>query len=246
MILLYVLASLLIILLLYVLILGICALFVDSSKEYNTHSTFYRWLLNGATAWGLRFARVKVCVTGMEKIPKNARVLFVGNHRSKFDPIVTWYIFRAWEPAFLSKEENFHVPVFGRIIRKCCFMAIDRENPREALKTIYKAAELIANDQVSIGVYPEGTRSKNNELLPFHNGVLKIAQRAKAPIIVIAIDGTEKIAKNYPLYKTKVYLDVADVIPVEEVCTAQSRELGERIRYRLETKLQNRKDVEIK
>ncbi len=246
MILLYLFASLLIILLLYALLLGICALFVDSKKEYKTHSPFYRWLLNGATALGLRFARVEVSVTGMEKIPTDTRVLFVGNHRSKFDPIITWYIFRAWEPAFLSKKENFHVPVFGRLIRKCCFMAIDRENPRKALETINKAADLMTKDQVSIGVYPEGTRGKNSELLPFHNGVLKIAQKAKAPVAVIAIDGTERIAKNYPRCKTKVYLDVVDVIPTEEVCAVQSRELGERIRYQLEEKLKNRKDVENK
>lgn len=57
--------------------------------------------------------------------------------------------------AFVSKAENFQIPIFGRIIRRCCFMAIDRENPRNALLTIEKAAKLIASDEVSIGIYPE-------------------------------------------------------------------------------------------
>ena len=130
----------------------------------------------------LKAARIKVHTTGMEKVPQGERLLFVGNHRSKFDPIITWYLFRKWDIAFLSKKENFRVPIFGRIIRKCCFLAIDRENPREALKTVNKAAGLLENGTVSIGVYPEGTRSRTGELLPFHNGVLKIAQKAGAPI----------------------------------------------------------------
>lgn len=66
-------------------------------------------------------------------------------------------------------------------------MAIDRENPRNALLTIEKAAKLIESDEVSIGIYPEGTRSKECVLLPFHNGVFKIAQKASVPIVVASI-----------------------------------------------------------
>ena len=83
-------------------------------------------------------------------------------------------------------------------------MAIDRENPRNAMKTIIKASKLLQKGEVSVGVYPEGTRSKECKLLPFHNGVFKIAQRADAPIAIVAISGTEKVSKNYPLHKTDV------------------------------------------
>lgn len=100
----------------------------------------------------------------MEKLPKNERFLLVCNHRSKFDPILTWYVLRDYNLAFISKPENF---------RRCCFMAIDRENPRNALKTIHQAAELIKQNEVSVAVYPEGTRSKTCELLPFHNGICR-------------------------------------------------------------------------
>lgn len=103
--------------------------------------------------------------------------MFVGNHRSNFDPIIEWLVLKPWDIAFISKGENFKIPFFGRIIRKCCFMPIDRENPRKALRTINKASDLLQSGEVSIGVYPEGTRSKTGELLPFHDGVFHIAKR---------------------------------------------------------------------
>lgn len=132
------------------------------------------------------------------------------------------------------------MPIFGRIIRKCCFMAIDRENPKEALKAINRAAGLLKQNAVSIGVYPEGTRSKSGGLLPFHNGVLKIAQKAQVPIVILAIDGTERIAKNFPFWKSTVYLDVIDVIPAKTVCSTRSSVLGGQIWSKLENKLEER------
>lgn len=237
MILLYLLLAVLSIFALYVAFLFLCSLFVDTSREYTRHSLFYRSLLNGATGLGLRILRIHVHVTGIEKVPWDTRLLFVGNHRSNFDPIITWYIFRDWKIAYLSKEENFHIPIFGRFIRRCCFMAIDREDARAALKTINNAARLLQKGEVAVGVYPEGTRSKEGILLPFHNGVLKIAQKAQAPIVVLSLVGTEKIAKNVPLRPSHVYLDVVEVIPADQVCQSTSRALGEEIYQHLDQQI---------
>lgn len=213
----------------YLLFLAVCALAVDPEKDYRTHSRFYRRVLNGATAIAVRICRLKIHVSGTEKIPKDQRVLFVCNHRSKFDPIITWHILKKWDIAFISKPENFQIPIFGRLIRRCCFLPIDRENPRNAIKTIQKAAKLIKSDQVSVGVYPEGTRSEDSKLLPFHNGVFKIAQKANVPIVILTVRGTEKIHKNYPFHSSEVYLDVLDVIPVEELA-GNTAIIGDRVR----------------
>ena len=130
MIFLYILGGLLTLLLLYFLFLGVCALLVNPEKEYEKNSLFYRFLLDSATAAAMKLLRIRVHVSGMDKIPKNTKVLFVCNHRSNFDPIVTWYALKKWKIAFVSKPENFKVPFFGRIIRKCCFLPIDRKNPK--------------------------------------------------------------------------------------------------------------------
>lgn len=222
----------------YALFLFICSLFVSPKKEYEDHSRFYRMLLNGATALAMKIMRIRIHTSGTEKIPQDTKnLLFVSNHRSNFDPIITWHIFKRWQPAFVSKASNFKIPIFGRFIRKCCFMAIDRENPRNALKTIIKASNLLQKGEVSIGIYPEGTRSKTCELLPFHNGVFKIAQRANAPIVVLSISGTEQIHRNYPFHHTDVYLDILEVVHADKVKETKTDVLGNHIREKMEQHL---------
>ena len=192
--------------------LWIASLFIDKDQEYETDSPFYRKLLYLGTAVLLYPLRIKVHFTGKEKIPRTKKVMFVYNHVSNFDPILLWQELRRWDIAFLSKEENFKAPIFGRFAKRCCFMAIDRENPREALKTINKAAALLKNKAVSIGASPEGTRSKTGELLPFHDGVFKVAKKADAPVVVVRIRDTEKIRKNVLRRRSDVYYEVVDVI----------------------------------
>ena len=169
-----VLLAVLAIVILYLLFLITCSLFISKKKEYNKDSNFYRFVLTVATAIGLSMIGVRLHISGKEKIPKDKRVLFVSNHISKYDPLVSWWAFHEWRPAFVSKPSNFNVIVFGRIIHRCLFRPIDRENPRNAIKTINRAAELIKSGEVSVAIYPEGTRSYSKNLLPFHNGVFKI------------------------------------------------------------------------
>ena len=240
MILLYILGILLGLLLLYVLFLGVCSLMVDQNKVYEKNSPFYRFLLDSATAVAMKLLRIRVHVSGMEKIPKNEKVLFVCNHRSNFDPLITWNALRPWKIAFVSKPENFKVPFFGRIIRKCCFLPINRENPRKAIVTINKAAKLLKKQEVSVGIYPEGTRSKACAMLPFHIGVFKIAQKAEVPIVVLSITGTQKISKRTPFQHTDVYLDVLEVFPAQGVKETKTEMIGTAVRHLIATNIERR------
>lgn len=226
MILLYIAFAPLALLLVYLLFIGVCCLLVNPEKEYEKNSPFYRFLLDSATAAAIKLLRIHVHVSGMEKIPKDTKVLFVSNHRSNFDPIITWYALKKWKIAFVSKPSNFKIPFFGRIIRKCCFMPIDRENPRNAIVTINKAAKLLKKQEVSVGIYPEGTRSKSGQLLPFHNGVFKIAQKAEAPIAVLCVTGTEKISKRTPFRRTEVCLDVLEVFSAQGIKDIITERIG--------------------
>ena len=225
---------------LYFLLLGVCALLVDPKKEYERNSPFYRSLLESATAAVMRLLRIRIHVSGMEKIPKDEKVLFVCDHRSNFDPLITWHALKYWKVAFVSKPENFRIPFFGRIIRRCCFLPIDREDPRKAIATINKAAKLLKEQEVSIGIYPEGTRSKTGQLLPFHNGVFKIAKKAEAPIVVLCITGTEKISKRTPFQRTDVYLDVLDVFPAQGIKETKTEMIGTAVRHLISEKMEKR------
>lgn len=118
MIIIYFIGSLLCLVLLYILVIAVCALLVNPEKEYQKDNRVYRFLLNLTVTDGLKLLGIRVHVSGIGKIPKDTQVLFVSNHRSNFDPIITWYGLKAWKIGFISKPENFKIPFYGRIIRK--------------------------------------------------------------------------------------------------------------------------------
>lgn len=185
-----------------------------------------------------RGARLRLHLSGEEKLPEG-RFLLVSNHRSAFDPIATGWILRKRVMAFVTKPENLRVPMAGRMIYKANYLPIDREDPRRAMETIQNAAELLKNDVVSVGIYPEGTRSRTDEMLPFHNGVFKIAQKANVPIVVMTVWGTEKAPKRTPWHRTDAYLDILEVIPAEEL-RGSTGALSARVRAIMEEGLARR------
>ncbi len=219
-----------------ILFCGICALFVNPKRQYMKRSGFYRRLLYTATAVSMVIVRVRIRLEGREKLPEG-RFLLVSNHLSNFDPIVTWQAMRDKDLAFISKSANLKIPIFGRIVRRCCFMSIDRKNPLSSAETINTAAELIKTGQASVCVYPEGTRSRTGELLPFHSGVLRIAQKAGVPVVVMTVGNTEKVKKRYPFRSTETVLRIIDVIPAEKAVGHLTNELGRIIREEMLTDL---------
>ena len=233
-------ALLIVLLLLLVLFLWICSLLVDPEKEYDRDSAFYRFLADSTIFWIIKLLRIRVHVTGLDKLPKDKKVLVVCNHRSNFDPIVTGYVMKKWNLAFVSKPSNFKIPIYGRIVKKCCYMAIDRVNPRNAILTINRAAKLLEQQVVSIGIYPEGTRSKDGTLLPFHNGVFKIAKKAEKPVAVLCLAGTEQISGRTPFKATDVYLDVLEVFSEETVKQSRTEQLGDTMRELVLNNLEKR------
>lgn len=238
---LYVIITVILALALFCLLDIASSLFINPNKIYMHNSSFYRFLLYATTFLTIIVARIHIHKEGLNKLSEagincsgnKQRFLLVSNHRSNFDPILTWHVLRKYDLAFLSKEENMHIFTFGKIIRKCCFMAIDRENPKKALETLIKSSELIKNDEVSIAIYPEGTRNKGEGLLPFHNGIFKVAKMAEVPIVVMSITGTERIHKNFPLRKTNVNFKILDVIDVDKVMNLKTSELGEIVREKI-------------
>ncbi|MBR5645944.1 MAG: 1-acyl-sn-glycerol-3-phosphate acyltransferase [Treponema sp.] len=213
--------------LLFWILVIISSLFINPKKEYSKNSRYHRFLLNEATRRVVKVGRIKIHLTGIEKVPSDTRFLLVCNHRSKFDPITTWYALKKFNIAFISKPENFKVFSFGRIIRKCCFLPIDRGNPHKAMKTILDAIHLLEKNEVSIGIYPEGTRTTTGYMAELKSGSFKIAEKAKVPVVIMTAKDTEKICRNFPFRKTDIYLDILDVIPKEKVIQMSTIEMSE-------------------
>ncbi|MBQ3000699.1 MAG: 1-acyl-sn-glycerol-3-phosphate acyltransferase [Oscillospiraceae bacterium] len=203
---------------------------VDMKKLPDKDSKFYRtmtYLYVDAikTALGL-----KIETEGLEKTPVGTRFLLVCNHISDLDPVVLFYCFYKSTLAFISKRENDQKPLVGQIQRKILCQPINRENDREALKTILRCIQLIKEDQVAIGVFPEGYTSLDGKLRHFRNGVFKIAQKANVPVVVCTVQGTQAAMKS--LFKLKggyVKLHLVDVISAEEAKAMNTAELGERV-----------------
>jgi len=210
---------------------------VDQSKPIAKRSRFFNfgawWISNLCCTYGM----VKVTVTGKEKIPAGERFLMVSNHRSGFDPLVVLSSMREFGIAFISKESNMKIPMCGNIAYGAGFLGSDRENDRNALRTILTAADYMKKDFCSMFVYPEGTRSKGCEMLPFHAGSFKIAQRANAPLVIVATEGTEKLKENAFRRRTNVRLEVLEVLDAATVKRMSTAELSEYTRNKLEEKL---------
>lgn len=225
---LYILIALVGTVLLPFLFLFICGLFVDMKKEYDRDSKFYRALLDSSTTIILWCLGVRYNIIGEEKFPTSGNFLFISNHRSNYDPIIQWTVFKRFKLSFISKKENFKVPMYGRIIHRCCFMPIDRQNPRKAMETVNRAARLLTETDNSVGVYPEGKRSKDCRLLPFHAGVLKTAKKAEKPIVVSTIEGTENIFRNIKQFrKTVVTIKLLETIDADKVKATKTSELSD-------------------
>ncbi|MBR6521186.1 MAG: 1-acyl-sn-glycerol-3-phosphate acyltransferase [Oscillospiraceae bacterium] len=216
--------------LLYVLFLFVVSLFTDPNKEYDTRSKFHHTSIITIVGIILAFYRVKVAVKGAELIPTDSRWLLVGNHRSMFDPIATLWALRKHDLSFVAKPSIFKIPIAKQFLARDFFLAVDRENNREALKTILKSADFIKRDITSMGIYPEGTRSKDGNMLPFRSGAFKIAQRAKVPVVVTTIDNTDIVMKRFPWRSTTVTLTVHTVFDAETVASLSTNELSDNAR----------------
>ena len=141
---------------------------------------------------------IKVEVIGKENIPQNQAVLYIGNHRSYFDILIT-YIQCQNLTGYIAKKEMDKAPLLNIWMRYLHCLFLDRKNIKEGLKVILSAIEKVKSG-ISICIFPEGTRSKNarqSDLLEFHEGSFKIAQRAQCPVVPMVLSNTSEIFEDH-------------------------------------------------
>lgn len=216
----------LIALILFLLVAYLSTLHINVDEVKERPNPFGVFICEEFAAFLLYISGIRVVLTGLEKVPVDRRFLLVSNHRSNLDPIVIMDKMRSYNIAFISKISNLKIPAIGKLIHEWCFMSIDRENARNAIKTIQQASNYIKNDIVSIGIYPEGTRSKSQQMGEFHAGSFKIAQKAGCPLVISVIRGTETVKYHF-WSVSKVYVDILEVIEVDQVKSMKSVELAD-------------------
>jgi 1-acyl-sn-glycerol-3-phosphate acyltransferase len=195
---------------LYVLVAGTIGLVV--AIPFNAKNLLYR-LGHGGVALALGLAGIRYTVIGREHVPANRSVVFCANHQSNVDPPV---LFRALHRRLhiLYKAELRKLPVLGRVLEVGGFVAVQRDNRDAAFASIEQAAESIRRGN-SFLIFPEGTRSKTDELLPFKKGGLVMALRAQAPVLPVAIMGGRDAMQKGSAFVRPVQVTVRIGEPIE-------------------------------
>ena len=204
--------------LLFAFVLYLCKR-VDQSVPQEDDSKFYRIVANLIVRSALPFLRIRVKHSGTEKVPTDGRFLLVCNHCNDSDPIILLYCLHKSQLAFISKRENSTMFVIGPMMHKILCQLINRENDREALKTILRCIQILKEDKASVAVFPEGgILSEDGKLHHFRPGVFKIAQKANVPIVVCTLKNTKDVVRNIKRLKpSSVEMKVLEVIPAEEL-----------------------------
>ena len=192
---------------------------VDQNVPQEADNKFYRFVADIVIESALPVLRIHVKKSGLEKVPAEGRFMLVCNHCNNSDPIILLNCLRKSQLAFISKKENSTMFVIGPMMHKLQCQLINRENDREALKTILKCIQIIKEDKASIAVFPEGgILSEDGKLHHFRPGVFKIAQKANVPIVVCTLKNTKDVVRNLKKFKPSyVEMKVLDVIPAEQL-----------------------------
>lgn len=170
---------------------------------------------------------VKMIVRGEDRIPKDTAVLYVGNHRSYFDVVMTYT--RVPRPTgYISKIEMRKYPLLSNWMRNLHCLFLDREDVKQGLKVILEAIDKVKHG-ISVCVFPEGTRNKvNDTFLPFHEGSFKIASKGNVPIVPISIVNSAQIFEDHMprIKKATVVIEYCEPIYVKDLDPEIRKSLG--------------------
>lgn len=215
------------------LILGLPVLGIEwiISKFNKAHADMIQLRI---VQWGLKcvafISGVKLTVIGEENVPRDEPVLYIGNHRSFFDVVVT-YSRCPGLTGYIAKDGVNKVPIFRIWMKRLHCIFLKRDDMKEGLKVILKAIEYVKSG-ISICIFPEGTRNKDRDnptsLLPFKEGSFKIASKTGCKIVPMALIGTADILENhFPwIHSTDIKLIYGEPIDVSDLDKDRQKHVG--------------------
>ena len=176
----------------------------------------------------LSISGVTTTVKGIENIPTDEPVLFIGNHNGFYDIIIS-YVLMKRTTGFVAKKEMWKVPILRRWMQNLYCLFLDRENMKEGLKTILKGIDYIKEGK-SIVIFPEGTRNKGEQdLLPFKAGSFKFAEKTGCKIIPMTQNNTECIFENQAprLKKTHTIIEFGTPIDINSLSKEDRKNIAD-------------------
>jgi len=184
----------------------IATLFDGSGRAYAWHARLWAHL-------ALALNRVEVTVRGTEHLP-DGPVVFMSNHQSNFD-ILSLLSSMPRQIHWIAKKELFEIPVFGPSMRRGGYIPLDRGDGRKALQSVDEAADAIRQGK-SVVLFPEGTRSTDQKLLPFKRGGFILARKAGVPVIPVTINGSGRVnpPNQIRLYSGNIRMELHPAVVV--------------------------------
>lgn len=182
-----------------------------------------KWAFRGV----LFLAGTSVTVRGEENVPKDTPVLYIGNHRSYFDIVIT-YIRVPRLTGYIAKKEMLKWPFLVNWMRNLHCLFLDRNDIKQGLKIILSAIEKVKSG-ISICIFPEGTRNRvNHTFMEFHEGSFKIAAKTGCPIIPMTIYNSGDIFEDHlpRIKKTHVILEYGKPIYIKDLSKEDQKKIG--------------------
>jgi 1-acyl-sn-glycerol-3-phosphate acyltransferase len=184
-------------------------------------AAIFRWkgilyiLGHGGVRLGLALCGIRVRIAGVEHIPRDRAAVYCANHQSNVDPPI---LFDRLHPRMhiVYKAEIDAIPLLARAFRHGGFVPIDRRNKEAAMRSLDAGARSI-QDGNSFLIFPEGTRSKTAEMLPFKKGGFLMALKAQAPIVPVAIQGGRDAMRRGSRIIRPVTVSIRVGAPIETV-----------------------------
>lgn len=215
-------------------------------KLYETDPAEASRISNASVAGALKkimkISGSTVEVEGLDNIPDGA-CLYVGNHQSYFDVVAVGSIIPGGV-GFVAKDSLGKIPGLKAWMDLIHCLLLDRSDAKEGFKILLRGANYL-KEGYPMFIFPEGTRSKDGSLLEFKGGSLKIAQKAKCPIVPVAIYGTKEIYEaNHSFKITPSHVKVTFCKPIEiaAIPKAEQKLLLDDIKETIETLLVNQEN----
>lgn len=153
------------------------------------------WVHRNWSRGVLRAAGVTVEATGLEHVEPGGAQIFVSNHQSMFD---IWAMFATLPVSlrFIAKKELSRIPVFSHAMRHAGHVFIDRKDRTQAAEAMRRAGERMQEEGLSLGLFPEGTRSRDGGLGAFKKGTFALAIETRTTLVPIVVDGGAEITAD--------------------------------------------------
>ena len=160
----------------------------------QSQAKFLYWVTRTWARQLVALAGGRVEVSGLENLPRQGGVLFVSNHQGAFDiPLLLGFV--PGLKGFISKKENFRLPIVSTWMKLLGCIVIDRSDLRQSARAIGRGIRDLKAGR-SLVIFPEGTRSKSGTLNRFKEGSFKLATRSGAAVVPLTIDGSYRLLEG--------------------------------------------------